>query len=127
MIDVGQGALVEALSGEGTAVLNADCASTPELRARAADGVRLITFSAAGRTDASLQAGELEVSASGTRFTLEGDAVPGPLRGRRVTVPLLGEHAVANVLAGLAAIVAMGEDLEAALGALHVVEPRGGI
>ena len=118
-----KGALIAALSGEGTAVLNADCASTPELRARAADGVRLITFSAAGRADASLQAKELEVSASGTRFTLEGDAVPGPLRGRRVTVPLLGEHAVANVLAGLAATVAMREDLEAALGALPLLRP----
>ena len=118
-----KGALVASLSSGGTAILNADCPSTPELRTRAADGVRLITFSAAGLAAASVRAEGLEIGAKGTRFTLEGGAVPAALRGRGVTVPLLGEHAVANLLAGLAAVIAVGADLEAALGAVQFLRP----
>ena len=118
-----KGALVASLSSGGTAILNADCASTPELRARAAEGVRVITFSAAGRAGAGLQATELEIGIDGTRFRLGGDVIPDALRGREVTVPLLGEHAVANLLAALAATIAVGADLGAALEAVQLLRP----
>ncbi len=118
-----KGALVAALSEGGTAILNADCPSTPALCSRAAAGVHVVTFSAAGAPGAGLRARDLEVHAGGTRFVLDGAAVPEEERGRVVTLPLLGEHAVANVLAGLAAVIASGGDLGGCLGAVDRLRP----
>lgn len=118
-----KGALVASLSGGGTAILNEDCPSTPGLRSRASAGVQIVTFSAAGAPEAGLRACDLEVHSGGTRFILDGGAVPEEERGRVVTVPLLGEHAVANVLAGLAAVIATGANLGGCLGAIHRLRP----
>lgn len=118
-----KGALVASLTDGGVAILNADCPSTPALQSRAAAGVRVVTFSAAGTPGADLRALDLEVHPGGTRFVLEGNAVPGGERGRTVTVPLLGEHAVANVLAALAAVIAAGADLGGSLGAIDQLRP----
>ena len=118
-----KGALVASLRSGGTAILNADCPRTPELRARAAAGVRVLTFSSRGAPEADLGAGEISVGPEGTRFTLRGAALPAGAQGRGVTLPLLGEHAVANVLAALAAIVVLGADLDRSLEAVRLLRP----
>lgn len=118
-----KGALVEALSAGGTAILNLDCPRTPDLRSRARAGVRVLTFSAAGREGADVRAEDLRVGADGTRFVLQGGAVPAAVRGEVVHLPLLGEHAVANALAALAVVLALGAEPRSALDATGALRP----
>lgn len=118
-----KGALVEALEPGGTAVLNLDCPRMPDLRARAVEGVRILTFSVAGDPAADVRADELRVGAFGTRFVLGGEGLPADVRGRVVTLPLLGQHAAANALAAIAAIAALGADVGRALEATRALRP----
>ena len=96
-----KGALVEAVSAEGTVVLPATTRFLPQLRARAAAPVTTFAVEAA----ADLVATELAFDGEGTSFRLNGSA--------RLHLPLLGEHMVHNLLAALGAGVALGLDLEA--------------
>ncbi|MGD2017587.1 MAG: UDP-N-acetylmuramoyl-tripeptide--D-alanyl-D-alanine ligase [Planctomycetota bacterium] len=118
-----KGALVEALSAGGTAILNLDCPRTPDLRSRARAGVRVLTFSVAGREGADVRAEDLRVGADGTRFVLQGGAVPAAVRGEVVHLPLLGEHAAANALAALAVVFALGAEPRSALDATGALRP----
>ncbi|MEM9382097.1 MAG: UDP-N-acetylmuramoyl-tripeptide--D-alanyl-D-alanine ligase, partial [Planctomycetota bacterium] len=122
-----KGALVEAVdpafATRPVAVLNRDCPRTPLLLERVREGVRLITFSASGDPSASVLARDATPARGGSTFVLDGPAVPAAHRGARVEVPLLGEHAVANVLAALAAVIAADADLGAALAAVDGLAP----
>ncbi|MEM9800300.1 MAG: UDP-N-acetylmuramoyl-tripeptide--D-alanyl-D-alanine ligase [Planctomycetota bacterium] len=122
-----KGALLEALDPNltpgATAVVNRDCPHTPLLLDRVREGVRVLSTSAEGDPSASLFARDVNVVREGTRCTLDGPALPASLRGRTVEIPLLGEHAVANLLAALGAVIASGADVAAALDAVGDLAP----
>ena len=92
------------------AVLNADDASFEYFRGRARD--RVITFGIAA--DADLRAGDLLPDESGTTFHLESPRWHGEVR-----VALPGRFNVANALAALGAVEALGLDVHHAVEALR--------
>ncbi len=129
-----KGALLESLDPArvgSTAVLNGDCPMTEQLMRRVPEGVRVLTFSARSEGVAldlrpAVHARNVRATARGTEFELFVDIGQCPeaasmgegaaaLQGRHVVVPLLGAHAAANVAAALAAVIALGGDLGAAL------------
>jgi len=85
-----------------TAVLNADDASFGYFRERAAD--RVITYGI--ERDADLRAGNLRSDASGTSFHLEAPSWHGEVR-----IGMPGHFNVANALAALGVVEALGLDL----------------
>jgi UDP-N-acetylmuramoyl-L-alanyl-D-glutamate--2,6-diaminopimelate ligase len=91
------------------AVLNADDPSVGFFRERARD--RVITFGM--DADADFRAGDLVADAGGTTFRL---SAPGWTGSARVALP--GRFNVANALAALGVVEALGLDLEAAVASL---------
>jgi UDP-N-acetylmuramoyl-tripeptide--D-alanyl-D-alanine ligase len=113
----GKAELIESLSAEGTALLNAD---DPRVRALAArTRARVVLFGESD--DAALRA--TEVRASG----IEPLRFNATYRGERaeVSVPLPGRHVVVAALAALGSAHALGVPLEEAAVALGTLEqPR---
>ncbi|MBJ7484845.1 Mur ligase family protein [Brevundimonas sp.] len=101
----------------GTAVLNLDNVETAAL-AQGMEAGRVVTFSL-GNAEADLSAHDLEPLAAGMRFRLSDQASE---RNAILNVP--GAHNVANALAALGAVRALGVDLDQAVAAL---ETFGGI
>jgi len=91
-------------------VLNADDASFGYFRERAAD--RVVTY--AIDREADLRAGNLRADASGTSFHLESPRWHGEVR-----VAMPGRFSVANALAALGAVEALGLDVHHAAAALE--------
>ncbi len=115
------GTLVESSGtpGEGCAVLNAD---EPEAAAYLVSRTRARTLRYAleggrGASAADVRAEAIEAGARGSRFrlALPGAAIDAPTS---VTVPLPGRVNVANALAALAAVHALGLDVERAAAGL---------
>ncbi len=100
-------ALLRALPASGLAILNGDDPSTARhmLNATAARKVLVRVGQ-----EADWFATDVRSHGLGTSFLLQGE--------RPVTIPLLGSHNVVNALFTLAAAVAVGSDLDAALIAL---------
>lgn len=92
------------------AVLNAADASFGYFRERARD--RVLTYGV--DTEADLGAGQLRADATGTTFHLESPRWSGDVR-----VPLPGAFNVANALAALSVVEALGLDVHRAAGALE--------
>ena len=101
----------------GTAVLNLDNVETAAL-AQGMEAGQVVTFSLVN-ADADLSAHDLEPLAAGMRFRLSDQASE---RDAILNVP--GAHNVANALAALGAVRALGVDLDQAVAAL---ETFGGI
>lgn len=122
-----KGALLESINPKAPgahAILNADCPMTPRLLGRVPDGVPVTTFGRASQ--AGVRARDIRLTARGTEFVLD---VAPELTGdrasvvdRHVVVPLLGAHAVQNVVAALAAVLALEGDFDAALGSIATLE-----
>ncbi|MBJ76258.1 MAG: UDP-N-acetylmuramoyl-tripeptide--D-alanyl-D-alanine ligase [Planctomycetes bacterium] len=104
-----KGALPASIGPDGWVVLNADDAWSGALRARTR--ARVLTFGIEHAAD--VRASDLHFEGEQTTFQLDV-----PLAGIRcqVQLPMLGQHAVANLLAALAACVGLGEDLHQVLG-----------
>jgi UDP-N-acetylmuramoyl-tripeptide--D-alanyl-D-alanine ligase len=103
-IEQAKGELVEALPGDGTAVLNADDERVRRMARRTA--ARTLTYGFAA--DADVAADEVEsAGVDGMRFVLR----TGRER-RRLSVPVLGRLGVHNALAGAAVGIAAGMDLD---------------
>ncbi len=129
-----KGALLASLDpsgGTATAVLNADCPMMPRLLERVPEGARVLTFGyrspvhGEGAVPPSVCAANVRATPRGTEFQLfvEGALTPDvEIQGRDVVVPLLGDHAAVNVCASIAAVIALGGDLEAALGSIATLE-----
>ena len=97
-----KGALVEAVSADGTVILNADDPFTKHIAARARAKVIL-----AGTTAGTIRASEITQSESGTDFTfLEG------AHRCRAQLPVPGLHMVQNALLAVAAGRVFGVSLE---------------
>ncbi|WP_019626884.1 UDP-N-acetylmuramoyl-L-alanyl-D-glutamate--2,6-diaminopimelate ligase [Thioalkalivibrio sp. ALJT] len=95
------------------AVLNLDDPFGRQMLTHLPDGVRARTYSAAGCPDADLRAQDIAATPEGLRFVLAaGD------RTLTVNSPLFGRFQVANLLATLAALQALGVELDAAVAAV---------
>jgi len=100
--------LPASISPDGWVVLNADCAWSETLRA--ATTAQVLTFGIEHSAD--LRARELHFEDEHTTFQLDA----GPVGvSCEVCLPMLGQHAVANLLAALAACVGLGVDLAGVL------------
>jgi UDP-N-acetylmuramoyl-tripeptide--D-alanyl-D-alanine ligase len=110
-----KGELVEALTAEGTAVLNADDPLVRTMAARTA--ARVVTF---GRMpDATVRATDEEPDEAGrSRFTLVTPEGSAPVHLR-----LHGAHAVSNALAAAAAARRLGMPVAEVAAALSEAEP----
>ena len=108
------------LRSGGTAVINMDddFAGFFTERAREA-GARLLRVGI--REPADITAAEIVVDEGGTRFVLQSGEQRLP-----VSIPLLGEHQVLNVLVAAAAVQALGLELEPALQRLAGLEAVAG-
>jgi UDP-N-acetylmuramoyl-tripeptide--D-alanyl-D-alanine ligase len=108
--------LVEALTGDGTAVLNATDPRVAAMSARTP--ARVLTFGAAANAD--VQVRDLAVDGSGKpRF----DLVHAGER-RQVTLPLVGAHQAMNAAAASAAALACGLSFNVIAGVLPTVSER---
>ncbi|MEM8712160.1 MAG: UDP-N-acetylmuramoyl-tripeptide--D-alanyl-D-alanine ligase [Planctomycetota bacterium] len=115
-----KGALLESIDpgAKGArAILNADCPMTSRLLERVPEGVPVTTFGCSAQAD--VLASDVRLTARGTEFVLDIDpaltADRDPVSRLPIVVPLLGAHAVQNVVAALAAVLAVEGDLDAAL------------
>ena len=126
-----KGALIASLDPArkgAAAVLNADCPMLPRLLARVPEGVKVFTFgtvtgASGGRP--SVRADAVRATPRGTEFQLTIDRAL--TNGRDVTdqhvvIPLLGDHAAANVAASIAVVRALGGNLDAALESIATLE-----
>lgn len=113
--------LFSALAPGATAIVNADDPSSTRMAdaARAA-GARVLTYGIGSRAD--LEARQLDVTSTGTRFILAGMGVSNT----RVRIPLLGSFNVANALAALAAVLMTGASPSDAVEGLAAVSPVPG-
>src|SRR6266446_614567 len=101
-IAIEKGALAQAVSPEGTVILNADDPFSKSIAARTSAKVVL-----AGTTEGTVRASEITQSANGTDFTiLEG------AHRCRAQLPVPGLHMVQNALLGVAAGRIFGLSLE---------------
>jgi UDP-N-acetylmuramoyl-tripeptide--D-alanyl-D-alanine ligase len=115
-IAVAKGELVEALPGDGTAVLNADDVRVLGMRDRTR--ARVVTV---GRgPEADVRATDVVLDGSGRpRFTLHAAGETAP-----VSLRVVGEHQVANSLSAAGAALAAGMTPGAVAAALSSAEPR---
>lgn len=100
-IAIAKGELVEALSGDGTAVLNADDERVAAMAART--GARVLTFGAAG-----------DLSVTGVRLDESGEPHFTLTYGEHTvdaSVPLIGAHHAINAAAAAAVGIAVGMTL----------------
>ena len=93
--------LVEAIPAGGTVILNADDARVAAMRARAAEGVRVLTYGIS--VDADVRAEALRCAADGSQFM-----VTWANERHDYSIPLAGRHNVSNALAALAAGFVLG-------------------
>ena len=101
----------ELLAADGTAVLNADAPEFDTLKSLCAErGLNIMSYGAA--------AGELRLT--GLTTAAEGQRLTLVALGRQydIVLPLAGRFQAANVLAALGLVIAGGESVEAAIGAL---------
>jgi UDP-N-acetylmuramoyl-tripeptide--D-alanyl-D-alanine ligase len=113
-IATAKGELVEALTDEGTAVLNADDPRVAAMAARTT--ARVLTFGTAPTADVRLGEVSLDVEGHPT-FTLAHDGDEA-----EVSLKLVGRHQAMNAAAAVAAATAVGIPLAASCASLARVE-----
>ena len=112
--------LVEAIPAGGTVILNADDARVAAMRARAAEGVRVLTYGISA--DADVRAEALRCAADGSQFM-----VTWANERHDYSIPLAGRHNVSNTLAALAAGFVLGytpQEMQTGLRRLAVTKMR---
>jgi UDP-N-acetylmuramoyl-L-alanyl-D-glutamate--2,6-diaminopimelate ligase len=110
-----------AMPGLRVAVLNGDDAFGRELAGVLPDGLRVLRFSAAGESAADIAAEDIVTSASGLTFQLRS-----PWGSRTLHSHLLGRFNVANLLAVIACLGALGEPFERIVQAVEQLQPVNG-
>ena len=112
--------LVEAIPAGGTVILNADDARVAAMRARAAEGVRVLTYGISAAADVRAEA--LRCAADGSQFM-----VTWANERHDYSIPLAGRHNVSNALAALAAGFVLGltpQEMQAGLSHLSASKMR---
>lgn len=117
-----KGEIIDGLSADGVAVLNADDSNVPAWKARAA-GKKVVTFSVrAGANEADYRAADIVLDiGAGVAFTL-----CTPLGELPVTIGLSGLHNVANAVAAAAASMEAGATLAEVKQGFALVKPVPG-
>ncbi len=116
-----KGEILDSLSVEGTAVLNADDPNVDQWIARSAH-CRQILFSASGNKAMTYHARDISLNDKGqVSFVLSG-----PLGEARISLRLLGVHNVTNALAAAAVALEAGASLENVRAGLAALEPVPG-
>jgi UDP-N-acetylmuramoyl-tripeptide--D-alanyl-D-alanine ligase len=118
-----KGELFEALSVDGTAVINADDRFAALWHEMARSAGRVVTFGMRERAD-------FHASDATTRLTEQGFVTDfeliSPLGQRRLSIALAGEHNVMNALAAAAASHAAGAKLDSIVAGLESMRPVSG-
>lgn len=105
-IALAKGELLEALSAEGTAIINLDDPRVAAMKERTLAAVLSFSAQPVGEASAAVQAVGLDTNAAGNpEFEL---VLPDGERGHRVSSQLIGTHHVGNLLAAAAAAYAAG-------------------
>jgi UDP-N-acetylmuramoyl-L-alanyl-D-glutamate--2,6-diaminopimelate ligase len=110
-----------AMPGLRAAVLNSDDNFGRELADALPEGLRVLRFSAAGDGAADVVAEDIVTSASGLTFQLRS-----PWGSRTLHSHLLGRFNVANLLAVIACLGALGEPFERVVQAVEQLQPVNG-
>jgi UDP-N-acetylmuramoyl-L-alanyl-D-glutamate--2,6-diaminopimelate ligase len=103
------------------AVINIDDAFGHQLAGSLAPGVRKLTFSSTGDTQAEIAASDIATSAEGVVFHLRT-----PWGTRQIRSRLLGRFNVANLLTVVGCLGALGESFERIVDALEALQPVNG-
>ncbi|RDS85194.1 UDP-N-acetylmuramoyl-L-alanyl-D-glutamate--2,6-diaminopimelate ligase [Dyella psychrodurans] len=103
------------------AVINIDDAFGHELVGKLAPGVQTLRVSSAGDAHAEISASEIVTSAEGVAFQLRT-----PWGTRQIRSRLLGRFNVANLLAVVGCLGALGESFERIVDAVEALEPVNG-
>ncbi len=112
--------IFDGLAASGVAVLNRDAPEFERLRARAqARAARVVSFGRGEGVDAQLK---------GVERAADGSAIEAALFGRAIRFALgaPGDHMAMNAVGVLAAIAALGDDVDVAAGALARFAPPKG-
>jgi len=109
--------LVRATRPGGVAILNADDARVAAMAPIAEERGVAVRWFGRGPAATDVRADDVEVTASGTSFTVTADGESRALRLR-----VLGEHHVMNALAAIAAATSLGVGLADAVTRLETVE-----
>jgi UDP-N-acetylmuramoyl-tripeptide--D-alanyl-D-alanine ligase len=118
-----KGELVESLPADGWAVLNIDDPLVWAMRRRT--NAQVLPWSATQSLDTGVWATGLSGDAYGRySFTLHARRNGQPQHDQQVQLRLTGRHQVANAVAGAAAAVALGLDIDQVAAALSVATPR---
>lgn len=107
--------------GLASAVINVDDAFGQKLAAQVPDGVQLLRFSMAGAEDADIVASDIVTSAEGLAFNLRT-----PWGVRAVRSQLIGRFNVANLLAVVASLGALGEPFARVVDVIAKLQPVNG-
>ena len=107
--------------GLQTAVINSDDAFGRELVANLSEGVRALRFSMAGDAEAEIAASDIVTSGNGLVFQLRS-----PWGTRTLHSHLLGHFNVANLLAVVGCLGALGESFEHIVRAVEQLQPVNG-
>ncbi len=121
-----KGELIASLEGVkgGIAVVNLDCPRTPHLLRRVPKTTKAWTVSAEGDTRAALYATDVRMGPDGMRFRFGGELATDPAMGGEIFVSLLGRHAVANALMGVATLRALEVPLGSCIDRLAALRPE---
>lgn len=98
-----KGEMVEAIPAGGTVILNKDNPYTAAMDAKAAPGVRVLTFGI--DTDADIKAQQIETGDNTTTFQCR---IGRDGAWQKLTIPMVGRHNVSNALAAVAAGYCLG-------------------
>ena len=107
--------------GLQTAVINSDDAFGRELASNLPEGVRALRFSVAGDSEAEIAASDLVTAGEGLAFQLRS-----PWGSRTLRSHLLGRFNVANLLAVIGCLGALGESFEHIVRTVGQLQPVNG-
>ncbi|MFN7088469.1 MAG: Mur ligase family protein, partial [Candidatus Paceibacteria bacterium] len=111
--------LLEELPKGGTAILNRDDKYYVESARHLAKGAKLITFSLETKRAGSFEIESLEITESGSKFTLKDQSGTN----YNFSTKLLGKHNIANIMMAILAACALGIDLKEISEAVLTIEP----
>jgi UDP-N-acetylmuramoyl-L-alanyl-D-glutamate--2,6-diaminopimelate ligase len=109
------------IEGLHHAVVNLDDAFSTQLLAMIPDGVRVITYSVAGNTDADVAFDSVRFHTGGVVASLRT-----PWGSGECSSPLRGEFNLSNLAAGISAVLLAGEDFENLLAAVAKLQSVAG-
>jgi UDP-N-acetylmuramoyl-tripeptide--D-alanyl-D-alanine ligase len=110
--------IIEGLPSDGTLILNADNAYTPQIRAKA-DGRKVLTFGHSAEADIRILSSDVSEKGVQGQLQVGADKID-------FDIPIPGEHWAMNAAACIAVALASGVDLQKAANALGNIKASEG-